>query len=81
MQIPVLHRTVFTDHGLPRLGHGPVSRVGIGVDKLAAIQASDLGDKKIVFRQILASVDADHWLVLINMILGVVVVALCVPHG
>ena len=81
LQIPVLHRTVFTDHGLPRLGHGPVSRVGIGVDKLAAIQASDLGDKQIILRQVLAAVDTDHWLGLINMILGIIIVALCVPHG
>ena len=81
LQIPVLHRTVLTDHGLPRLGHGPVAGIGIGVDKFAAVQARDLGDKQIILRQILASVDADHWLVLINMILGVVVVALGVTDG
>ena len=81
MQIPVLHRTVLTDHGLPRLGHGPVAGIGIGVDKLAAIQARDLGDKQIILRQVLAAIDADHWLGLINVILGVVIVALGVIDG
>ena len=58
MLVPFGDRTVFTDHGLPRLGYGPISRVGIGVDKLAAIQARDLGDKKVVFRQVVRAVDA-----------------------
>ena len=75
--VPAFNGAIPVEHGLSGVRNRPV-RAPVN---LGGVERCDLGDKQIILRQVFAAVDTDHWLGLINMILGIIIVALCVPHG